>query len=78
MAERLCAVRTDREIRKLAVEDITNLTDEEHRRWDMYLRPGATDASKYAYLSERSGRGKAMGGRIHRGRPAGYSAEKAR
>jgi hypothetical protein len=71
-------MRSDREIRKLAADDITNLTDEEHRRWDKYLRPGASDASKYAYLSERSGRGKAMGGRIHRGRPAEQSAEKAR
>jgi len=70
-------MRSDSDIRKLAADGITNLTDEEWRRWDKYLRPGLSSASKYAYLSERSSRGKAMGGKIYRGRPAGQSSEKA-
>lgn len=72
-------MRSDKEILRIAQEDITNLTDEEYRRFSMFLKGSEQD--KYRYLSERSSRSplqRASGGKVCRGRQAARSAETSR
>lgn len=71
-------MRSDREIRRIAQIDITNLTDPEYDRLQLLLGSDKyREASQTSSFRTRS-MNKAYGGKVHRGRTAGQSAEKAR
>ena len=79
MAERLCAVRTDREIwRMVTVHNNPGvLSNEEYDRFTVLNSMSVKERIPLISINLQTQK-KAEGGRIHRGRPAGVSAEKAR
>jgi hypothetical protein len=70
-------MRSDKEIRRIAQEDITGLTSAEHKHFDENLSPSGSGFNKYKpsmrddFKPQRIG--KAHGGKIHRGRKAIYN-----
>lgn len=72
-------MRSDKEIRRIAQEDIRGLTSAEHEHFDENLSPSGSGFKKYRpsmrddFKPQRIG--KAHGGKIHRGRKAASSAE---
>jgi len=70
-------MRSDKEIRRIAQEDITGLTSAEHKHFDENLSPSGSGFKKYRpsmrddFKPQRIG--KAHGGKIHRGRKAIYN-----
>ncbi len=79
MAERPCAVRTDREIwRMVTVHNNPGvLSNEEYDRFNVLNSMSVKERLPLISINPQMQK-KAEGGRIHRGRPAGISAEKAR
>ena len=79
MVERLCEVRTDREIwRMVTVHNNPGvLSNEEYDRFTVLNSMSVKERLPLISINPQMQK-KAEGGRIHRGRRAGISAEKAR
>ena len=71
-------MRSDKEIMRLAQIDITNLTNDEYDRYQAILGERKYRAASQTSSIRTSRMNKAHGGKVHRGRTAGQSSEKAR